>query len=138
MGNKKLRAIGTGARIRHAQYAWTFMPQPGIELVGELVPGSSGSGTCGIPSLRHEILDDTVKAHPVIESFTRKKHEVIDCPGDFAGVQLDHYVTQAGFESSDVVLLRINHKLWFRFPLFGHCSPFRFLTDNRHVILIHK
>src|SRR5207247_3822025 len=77
MGNKELGAIRVRPGIGHAQYSRTVVTQLRMKFVGKLVPGSPRACPRGVYTLSHEVGDNPVKGHTVIESLRREEYKLI-------------------------------------------------------------
>jgi hypothetical protein len=56
-----------------------------VDLVVELVAGSAGALTEGVAALEHEVLDDAVEDHPVVQRLVRLRARLRVGPFDVAG-----------------------------------------------------
>ena len=61
----------------------------GMKLVLEAIAGTAGAGAGRIPSLRHEVGDDAVESHAVVETRSGQVDEVLYCQGRLRRVQVD-------------------------------------------------
>ncbi len=86
VGDKELAAVGAGTGIGHTEDARSIMFESGIELIFELISGSTSACAGGIAPLDHEIVDDTVKGAAIIIAFSSEKEEVVDSDGGFVGI----------------------------------------------------
>src|SRR5581483_11563094 len=69
-GNKKLRSVRIRPGVRHGQFAWLVkLVGRVLRLVFKLVPRSAVPSSCRVPSLNHEIGNDTMKYGAVIKPF---------------------------------------------------------------------
>ena len=66
MGNEKLTAIGVGARIGHGKNPHLIVTQP--DFIFKSIARTSGTISFGIAALHHEIINDPVENHTVIET----------------------------------------------------------------------
>src|ERR1700757_562476 len=67
IGDEELRAIRTGAAVRHRQPARLVEGEVGAELVLELVAGIAGAGAQRVAGLNHEVRDDAMEDDAVVQ-----------------------------------------------------------------------
>src|SRR5207248_9978106 len=65
--DEELRSVGTGAGVGHRQLVWPVELQVGVDLVLELVPRATPSGTGRVTALDHEAADHPVEDGAVVE-----------------------------------------------------------------------
>jgi len=80
-----------------------------MKLVGELVAGAACARASWIAALRHEILNDAVERHGLVESLAGEEHEIVDGTGRFVRKQFDDNVALVQLERRNIFFLGINH-----------------------------
>src|SRR5215213_3323792 len=66
-GDEELRAVGTGAGIRHREEIRLAEGELGVKLIAELVPRAAGSRAERVSTLNHEATDHAVEGSSVVE-----------------------------------------------------------------------
>ena len=86
-GDEELRAVGARdlaghvtalAGVRHSELVGLVEDELGVNLVVEGVAGAAHTGAVGVAALNHEVLDDAVKDHTIIEALLGQVDEVLD------------------------------------------------------------
>src|ERR671925_1961949 len=76
--DKELRAVCVRSRVRHGKDALLIVPEAGVKLILEFIPGSARAASRGVAALRHEVGNYTVEHHTFIKSFARQEDKIID------------------------------------------------------------
>src|SRR5206468_4077600 len=98
MGNKELGAIRVRSGIGHAQYSWAVVTQLRMKFVGKLVPGSPRACPRGVSTLSHEVGDNPVKGHTVIESLPGKEYKIVHCSRNSIRVETNNNIPDIGLQ----------------------------------------
>ena len=101
MGDKKLAAVGTSARICHGKHTGAVVLQGIHNFILKAISRTTSSISLGISTLNHEVADDTMELQPVvkgislgcIQSALRQTHKIRHGEGSLLVVQLKHNVT---------------------------------------------
>ena len=103
--DEKLRAIGVGPGIGHAECVGMVVLQRRMELVLKL-PAPNGlparSVALGVPGLHHEALDDPVENVPVEVAVPRVHDKVLHAPRALLGEERDVDVAHGGVDDDGV------------------------------------
>ena len=120
MSNKELGAIRVRPAISHAQYSRAVVPQLRMKFVGKPVPGSARARPRGVSALSHEVGDNPVKGHTVIESLPGEKDKIVHCSRNFIRVETNNNISDIGLQGCCVRFLGIDRHRRFLLPLLGH------------------
>src|SRR4029077_6189269 len=69
--DKELRAVRARAGVGHREQIWAIEDQLGMELVAELIAGTTVTLPEGVTPLDHEVRDDPVEDRAVVERLAR-------------------------------------------------------------------
>src|SRR5688572_27914785 len=76
--DEELAAVRVRAGVGHRDHAALVLERIALALVGELVAGAAAAGAGRVARLDHEVVDDAVKLHAVVEALTGEKYEIVD------------------------------------------------------------
>ena len=116
--DEKLRAVRVRPRVSHAEDARAVVGQLVVELVVELVAGTTAAGAGRVATLDHEAVDDAVKENVVVERLIGDSLSRLGIrPLSFARRQADEVPDRARcalFEQLyfDVTLTRVQGRRW--------------------------
>lgn len=91
-GDKKLRAIGVGSCVGHAEDASAGVLEGRVDLVSELVTVDGGAASPGagrIAALDHEVGNDAVEDGAVVVAAADERREVVARLGRVGRVELE-------------------------------------------------
>src|SRR5436190_609180 len=85
--DEELAPVRVRARVRHREGAPLDLVV--VELVLELVAGAARAGARRVAALDHEVRDDPVEDHAVVEALAGQLDEVLDGPRRGPGIELE-------------------------------------------------
>src|SRR5579859_5120506 len=77
---------------------------PGHWLVVEAIAGAAGAGAGWIACLRHEVGNNAMERHPIVETLARQEDEVVDGVRRILGIQIGFHRAEACVQGGGVRL----------------------------------
>jgi len=78
------------------------MLQRRVKFIIELITWSARACTSGVPALRHEIGDHTVKDGIVVKAFPRQEHKIVDRARGFRCIQAADDIAHVSFKGGGI------------------------------------
>ena len=77
IGDVPLAAVGIGAGVSHGHNAFFIMGQALVDLVRDVIPGTTSTGATRVTGLRHKSGNDAVERDIVEPPVLRKENEAV-------------------------------------------------------------
>ena len=119
MGDEKLTAVRVRTSVGHREAARAVPVGVASRLVLKFVAGAAPACAGGVAALNHEIVNNPVKADPVIKAFTGQKDKVVDRLRRFLGKQVNFNCPPICFHSGRIFLVGVNLHGRGAVPLFS-------------------